>query len=246
MDTFLLHVAQIGVFVFSFRLFIGNLDESLAKRRIKPQLMTKIVTAYVLFCIFGALFAQYFVLIVFFVLVSGQVFIHFVQVLRNSRIEKAVLPLVQQIILNISAGYSFNQAYSRSVLSMKQSLQHPFKSIWDIQRLSEEVFPGERTYKLSLIIRQCRSNSSSSLELIKEFRRFLYVEESFLLKLRTNLSQIRTQLCFITVFYVGMLMVLVKLGLLSSYLGWVFASIILFIVGSLAVWFLPRSFKWLD
>ena len=244
MTTFLLHVAQIGVFVFCFRLFLRNLDESLVKRRIKPELMPKIVTAFILLSIFGAVFAEYFVLFLLFLLVLGQIAIHFVQVFRNSCLEKAVLVLVQHLILNITAGKSFKDAYFYSIQSLKTSQQSAFKSIWDIQKLSEQDFPGQRTYKLSVIVRQCRRNSSSSLELLKELRRNLQTEDSFLLKVRTGLSQIRSQLLFICLFYIAILAVLIKMQLLQYYMGWFFLSFAMFFSGSLLVWHLPRSFKW--
>ena len=244
MITFLLHVAQIGVFVFSFRFFLRNLDESLVKRRIKPELMTKIVTAFVSLSIFGAVFADYFVLFVLFLLILGQLTIHFVQVFRNWRLENAVLMLVQHIILNISAGKSFKEAYFLSIQSQKTALQLPFKTIWDIQKLSEQDFPGNRTYKLSIIVRQCRANSSSCLDLLKELRRNMQLEDNFLLKVRTGLSQIRSQLLFICLFYVAMLGILLKMQLHSQYLSWIFLSFALFVTGSLLVWYLPRRFKW--
>ena len=94
MKPILLHVAQIGVFVFCFLIFVRNLDESLAKRRIKRELMPKIVTAFIIFAIFGAVFAEYFVVWMLLILIFGQILIQIVQIYRNKRIESAVLLFV--------------------------------------------------------------------------------------------------------------------------------------------------------
>lgn len=230
------------------RILFHDLDELSEISGLQELSMTKIVASFVICDLILLVLFGFDVVIGLMSLIlaclTPRIYVFYRRHIITKQLCEHILPLLDRIILFISAGNSLQESSRRALNGLKSEVADSFEVL---------IFRQEARFAISLpadiarfleIHCYLQENTHQSTQLLKRFRQGLQVQNEFERKFRSSMAGIYIQISML-----GFLYVLAAIGM-SIYIeaerirGFFAVSFLFVLLGTGAFILLQRRFKW--
>ncbi len=179
------------------------------------------------------------------ILLGVSVTIFVTRVRRERSFRQEFVEFLDRLILQVRSGKGFRQSFeisnSFTQLQSQKKIQKIFDSItYQALMTQNDKFVLEIYHHLKEIDR----SSQKSVDRLMSFRKKLKTEDDFRRRSGTLIRQIRIQVVFLSVFYLGLLVFLAQQFAISEYWKVYGLSLSLFLLGILSFFLLARRKTW--
>ncbi|WP_413576310.1 hypothetical protein ACLVWU_18170 [Bdellovibrio sp. HCB290] len=173
----------------------------------------------------------------------------FPDIFRNflsRRLSKAVIPMLDNLILGIQAGKSFRQSLHMAIESQRGWQRNQMREIynWIVSSENSIVAKAARIKDLQEELFEIDRSQTRTLDQVKALRRQYKVEENFRRRSGQVTQQIKMQAIIVTALYGALLaFVFVQFGFMNHRFL-IICSLFMFVLGLVIIFSVGRRMKW--
>ncbi|WP_413559110.1 hypothetical protein [Bdellovibrio sp. HCB209] len=179
-------------------------------------------------------------------LISLKFFPEIFRIFLLQRLSRAVIPMLDHLILGIQAGKSFRQSLHMAIETQSGWQRNQLREIYNSIVTSENMIAPKSARIKDLLeeLREVDRSQSRTLDQVKALRRQCKVEENFRRRSGQVTQQIKMQAIIVTALYGALLaFVFVQFGF-TPHRFLILGSLFMFILGLIIIFSVGRRIKW--